>query len=212
MKLTPEKLTAFCAALAETCNVTRACSAVGVSRYTAYLWRKNDPDFADRWDEAVAAAVLGLEDEAHRRAFEGSAEPLVHQGQFSYEYERDERGRVVFDEEIIEREVVTKAGKSVELEVVRTPRLALDGEGKPRVSTVRKYSDTLAIFLLKAHNPDKYRENSKVELSGHLATSNMTEDEIREELAAIASSGVLGLAAPDGASDFDEPDDGSDLV
>ena len=29
-----------------------------------------------------------------------------------------------------------------------------------------KYSDTLLIFLLKARNPEKYRDNSKVELSG----------------------------------------------
>lgn len=32
--------------------------------------------------------------------------------------------------------------------------------------TVRKFSDTLLIVLLKAHKPEKYRENSKVELSG----------------------------------------------
>lgn len=31
---------------------------------------------------------------------------------------------------------------------------------------IRKYSDTLAIFLLKAHVPEKYRDNSRVELTG----------------------------------------------
>lgn len=31
---------------------------------------------------------------------------------------------------------------------------------------IRKYSDTLTIFLLKAHRPEKYRENFKVEHSG----------------------------------------------
>lgn len=166
VKLTPEKYTAFCAVLAETANVSKASAAIGVSRYTVYQWRKNDPAFAERWDDAMKAALLGLEDEAHRRAFEGMEEPLTHQGQFTYLYERDENGHIIFDEEIVERTVITKAGKSTEQEVVRSPRLALDANGQPRVATVKKYSDTLAIFLLKAHDPEKYRENSKVQLSG----------------------------------------------
>lgn len=35
-----------------------------------------------------------------------------------------------------------------------------------QVATVRKYSDTLLIFLLKAHKPEKYRESIKHEHSG----------------------------------------------
>jgi hypothetical protein len=35
-----------------------------------------------------------------------------------------------------------------------------------RVETVREYSDTLAIFLLKAHKPDKYRETLRQEIGG----------------------------------------------
>lgn len=155
MKLTPEKLTAFCAALAETCNVGRACTAVGISRYTAYLWRKEMPEFAERWDEAMKAGVLALEDEAHRRAFDGVDEPVFYQG----------------------------------------------GE----CGTVRKYSDTLAIFLLKAHNPDKYRENSKVELTGQLKVNDMSEDEILAELAALNAAGII---APKEQGD----DDVSDLI
>lgn len=116
MKLTPEKLTAFCAALAETCNVGRACNAVGISRQTAYNWREDDAEFAQAWARAVKAGLLALEDEAHRRAFEGVDEPVFHKG--------DQCG------------------------------------------SVRKYSDTLAIFLLKAHDPDKYRESSRMELTG----------------------------------------------
>lgn len=200
MKLTPEKLTAFCAALSETCNVTRACKAVGISRMTAYEWREEDEVFAARWDRALKAGVLGLEDEAHRRGFEGTEEPLTHQGQFTYLYERDAEGQVVFDE--------WEEGEGENVVKHRRPRLLLDDEGNPRVATVRKYSDTLAIFLLKAHNPDKYRENSKVELSGHLSMSEMTEDQIREELAQLANAGVIPLSL----ADQSEPDDGSDLV
>lgn len=176
MKLTPEKLTAFCAALAETCNVGRACAAVGISRYTAYLWRKDLPEFAERWDEAMKAGVLALEDEAHRRAFEGVEDPLTHQGNFTYLWraKRDENGEPLRDEQ----------GNLVQEPV-------LDEHGNHKVASVRKYSDTLAIFLLKAHNPDKYRENSKVELTGQLKVNDMTEDEIRAELAALTAAGIL---------------------
>jgi len=116
MKLTPEKLTAFLAVLAETCQVRKACAAVSISAYTAYKWRKELPEFAADWDEALKAGLYSLESEAHRRAFEGTDKPVFHQG-------------------------------------------AVCG-------TVREYSDTLAIFLLKSHDPAKYRENTRMELTG----------------------------------------------
>ena len=157
-KLTPEKLTAFCAALAETCNVGRACAAIGVSRQCAYGWRELDSVFAADWDRALKVGVSALEDEASRRAFEGMNEPLTHQGQFTYLYETQEDlvGEVILDP------------------ISNEPKMfpVLDANGKHQVATVRKYSDTLAIFLLKAHNPDKYRENSKVELTGQVDVVN----------------------------------------
>lgn len=158
MKLTPEKLTAFCAALAETCNVGKACAAVSISRQTAYEWRENDPLFAASWDRALKVGVTALEDEASRRAFEGVSEPLTHQGQFTYLYEtrKDADGEDILDP------------------ISNTPKMfpVLDGDGNHRVATIKKYSDTLAIFLLKAHNPDKYRENSKIELTGQVDVVN----------------------------------------
>lgn len=51
-------------------------------------------------------------------------------------------------------------------------RRAVDGTLKPvyqggkLVGKVREYSDTLLIFLLKAHKPEKYRDNAKVVVSG----------------------------------------------
>ena len=35
-----------------------------------------------------------------------------------------------------------------------------------KVGTIRRYSDTLAIFLLKAHRPEKYRENIDITSGG----------------------------------------------
>lgn len=152
MKLTPEKLTAFCAALAETCNVGLACRAVGISRQIAYVWRRNDPDFAAAWAEAMKVGLSALEDEAHRRAFEGVDEPVFYAG----------------------------------------------GE----CGTVRKYSDTLAIFLLKAHDPAKYRENSRMELTGaDGGPVQLDETKRAARLAAIVASVQQRVQAEDDPAD-----------
>lgn len=124
VKLTPEKLTAFIAALSETCNVGKACKAVGIARITAYKWRDDIPEFKEAWDKALKIGISALEDEAHRRAFEGTEEPVHYLGK--------------------------------------------------RVDTIRKYSDTLAIFLLKAHAPDKYADRNKTEHSGGLNITVLT--------------------------------------
>jgi len=53
-------------------------------------------------------------------------------------------------------------------------RRALDGTRKPvfyrgkRAGFVREYSDTLMIFLLKAHRPNKFRERVSTEHSGEV--------------------------------------------
>ncbi len=51
-------------------------------------------------------------------------------------------------------------------------RRALEGTIKPvfyqgvSCGQIQEYSDTLMIFLLKAHRPDKFREQSSVEVTG----------------------------------------------
>lgn len=185
MKLTPEKLTAFCAALAETCNVGKACAAIGVSRYTAYKWRKEMPQFADEWDDALKAGLLVLEDEAHRRAFSGVDKPLTHQGSFTYLY----------------REAKDADGNPVINELTGTPKTepVLDEHGNHMVATVKEYSDTLAIFLLKAHNPDKYRENSRVDLTS--SDGSMTPVDTPTRAARVAE--LMAQAAKRAASEDD---------
>ena len=39
-------------------------------------------------------------------------------------------------------------------------------QGGKTVGKIREYSDTLLIFLLKAHKPEKYRDNSRVIVAG----------------------------------------------
>lgn len=81
LKSTPERKSAFCTALVVTGgNVTRACEAVGIDRTTPYTWCEEDPAFEAAWVLAVKRGAEVLEDELRRRAFEGVAEPVFHQG------------------------------------------------------------------------------------------------------------------------------------
>lgn len=179
IKLTPEKLTAFCAALAETGVVARACKAVGISRQTAYEWKDEIPEFADAWERALKISVSAMEDEARRRACEGVDKPLTHQGQFTY----------LRDYSAIDPDT------GQPYPPMSAPILT-DADGNPRVATMKEYSDTLLIFLLKAHDPEKYRENMKVDLTGRLEINNMTDDEIQAELAALGAAGILSNLKP----------------
>ena len=67
-------------ALALGMSPTGAAKAAGVGRSTAYLWRQEDPEFAAKWDEAVAVGIDRLEDEAHRRAVEGVKHAVYREG------------------------------------------------------------------------------------------------------------------------------------
>jgi hypothetical protein len=147
--IAPDKITAFCAVLADTAQVKKACQAIGVSRTTAYAWRKQDLQFALAWDEAIKIAVSGLEDEAIRRAHEGVDEPLIHQGQFS----------PVIDYDAID----PLTGESYIPALAPIKRHA---NGAPVYATVKKFSDSLLTFLLKAHAPAKYGDKQGIELTG----------------------------------------------
>jgi len=151
------KQVAFLEALSESCNVSKACDKAELGRSTAYDWRASDAGFAADWDRALEIGIGALEDEAHRRAFEGNDRPIVHLGKVT--------------------------------------------------GTFKEYSDTLTIFLLKAHRPEKYRERSDIHLKAQVAVETMTEDEIREELAQLAALGLVPavIASP-------VENDASDLV
>ena len=52
-------------------TVSHAAKAAGVSRWTAYRWRQDDPEFADQWDEAHENAVDAVENVIYQRALGG---------------------------------------------------------------------------------------------------------------------------------------------
>jgi len=70
----------FLAALREVPVVSRACEAVGIHRVTAWRARESDAEFAEAWDDAMETGVDKAEQEAFRRAVEGTDKGVWHQG------------------------------------------------------------------------------------------------------------------------------------
>ena len=71
----------FFDAIAAGASISLAASTAGYARRSAYNWRKTDESFATRWEEAVDTAIERLEDEADRRAVEGTLRPVFFQGE-----------------------------------------------------------------------------------------------------------------------------------
>lgn len=74
---TPKKREAFLAAIAAGRSIAAACQAAGIARSAAYRWRDEDGEFAVAWDEALEVGTERLEDEAVRRALDGSDTMLI---------------------------------------------------------------------------------------------------------------------------------------
>ena len=166
----PEKsLEDFLTLLREVPNVTRAARTLGHAPSSFRKYKMINKEFSDAWDEALEESIERMEQEVHRRAIDGIDEPLTHQGSFTYQYETDEQGRVVKDADGI-------------------PKLKLGKDGQPAITTVKKYSDQLAMFLLKAHRPERYRERSEVNVSNPDGSLTLTESEKAAKLAAIIAT------------------------
>lgn len=104
--------------LAVSCHVGQSCEKAGISRKTAYAWRREQEDFAKEWEQAMEDGFVAMEDEMHRRGYQGVDKPVYQNG--------------------------------------------------AKVGTIKEFSDTLAIFLAKAHRPEKYRERTDVNIQGRL--------------------------------------------
>lgn len=72
----------FLDALEQGVTVREAAASAGVGRSTAYEARESDADFASAWDTAYEEGTDVLEQEAFRRAVEGTrGRPVVADGQ-----------------------------------------------------------------------------------------------------------------------------------
>lgn len=79
-KRTRKKDERFFAALSEGLPVRAALDRSGYGRTAVYQWRREDPEFARRWECAIDDAVEAMEAEADRRAMEGTEKPVFYQG------------------------------------------------------------------------------------------------------------------------------------
>lgn len=62
-------------------SIGHACTAAGYARASVYEWRRSDTDFAERWLLAKDAAGDLLENEADRRARDGTDMPVFYAGE-----------------------------------------------------------------------------------------------------------------------------------
>lgn len=69
---TPQNRRAFLELLAETGNVKQVCTSLEFNRGSIYAWRDEDAAFKADWEAALQLGLAGLEDEARRRAIQGS--------------------------------------------------------------------------------------------------------------------------------------------
>lgn len=77
--MSPKKRGAFLASLADGDTVKHAAAAIGLSFQALYKARDKDTDFASEWAEAAEQGTQALEQEAKRRAVDGTLKP-VYQG------------------------------------------------------------------------------------------------------------------------------------
>ncbi len=68
----------FLAALALSRSPRLAARAAHISPMTAYFHRRNDPDFAEQWEEAQSHAIDLILGRAFQRALEGDCEPIYY--------------------------------------------------------------------------------------------------------------------------------------
>jgi hypothetical protein len=61
-------------------NISRTCRAIGLNRSTVYEWQETDDQFVHDFRQAEIEATETMEAEAYRRAVEGTAKPVFHQG------------------------------------------------------------------------------------------------------------------------------------
>jgi hypothetical protein len=81
VKRSPERDERFFTAIENGHGIAAAAAAADYNRRTVYRWKKDDPDFDERWETALEMASDLLEEEAERRGRIGWTEPVFYQGE-----------------------------------------------------------------------------------------------------------------------------------
>ena len=77
---TIKKEDVFLQSLSEGMSVSASCQKASVPRRTVYEWRDRSESFKAAWEAAVEEGTDLLEDEARRRAVQGTEKPVFYQG------------------------------------------------------------------------------------------------------------------------------------
>jgi transposase-like protein len=85
----------FIETLAAQGTVSHAAQAAGVSRNTAYRWRREDHEFAESWDEAHENAVDAVESTIYQQAVGGNT--IEHRHRTGARRNRRENGAACND-------------------------------------------------------------------------------------------------------------------
>jgi hypothetical protein len=143
------KQRAFLAAIAITGSIKQSAEDAKIGRTSHYKWMDCDPAYPARFAKAMAQGDDAYEDEVSLRAYKGVFEPLVFQGEFSYEK------IPCLDPE---------TGLQLTTTDPITGRTILRFD-QGEILGVWKKSDALLMFRQRGRFPDRYGSN-KVQLTG----------------------------------------------
>lgn len=149
---------AFLEALAKVPVVGHACKAAGVHRNLPYLERKDNPEFAKAWEDALEDGLDNAEAELFRRGVTGFQEPVIDKGRMAYVYKRTDEGNF---------------------------EPVLDADGQPIPLTVTKHSDTLLQFMLRGRRRDPYGDRTEITGAGGGPITTLDETAKAARLAAL---------------------------
>lgn len=80
-KLTANVRATILAQLAAGYSMDAAARAAGVARQSVWQWRQEDPEFHAAFEQAYEQGTDVFEDEARRRAVEGTDKPIYQRGE-----------------------------------------------------------------------------------------------------------------------------------
>lgn len=174
---------AWLAALRQSGVARIASEALGCDYSTPYQHKRDNPAFAEEWKEAMRDWADTLEAEATRRARDGVAKPMYHQGQPVY----------------LTKTRTGDDGKPI-------VELVLDENGEAIQATELVYSDRLLQKLLEGNRPEKYATNTNLKLSGPDGGPVKIESdfEVARRFAFLLAKGMMAATS--------EGTDGSELV
>ncbi|MCB9943410.1 MAG: hypothetical protein H6851_07295 [Geminicoccaceae bacterium] len=127
-------------------TIQAAAQIADVPRSTVYHWKEHVPGFTQALEEAQAVALEVYEEETRRRAIEGIRKIRTHDGQPIFVW-------------------VAPDGNVIEAPPFETREEALEAGYRREPVYDVAYSDTLAIFRMKAIAPDKYCDRQRIEAS-----------------------------------------------